>query len=136
LSVATVDIDDREGQTCSNSRLSPRKVKIGLTEFELAETALTRINLLDVYLADVPLTNKFLTEFVMTRDCLPKQSQLVGGSYNDSERADRGSCFMDGEEKPLWRSLHIVKDVVKLSIHPSRHPSMDGIIQGRKPWQK
>jgi hypothetical protein len=22
------------------------------------------------------------------------------------------------------------------SIHPSRHPSMDGIIQGRKPWQK
>jgi hypothetical protein len=42
--------------------------------------------------------------------------------------------------------LHIVKDVVvvfheafscDLSIHPSiRHPSMDGIIQGRKPWQK
>jgi hypothetical protein len=22
------------------------------------------------------------------------------------------------------------------SIHPSRHPSIDGIIQGRKPWQK
>jgi hypothetical protein len=22
------------------------------------------------------------------------------------------------------------------SIHPSRHPSMNGIIQGRKPWQK
>jgi hypothetical protein len=38
--------------------------------------------------------------------------------------------------------LHIVKDVVvvfreafsrDLSIHPSHHPSMDGIIQGRKP---
>jgi hypothetical protein len=33
--------------------------------------------------------------------------------------------------------LHIVKDVVfvfgeAFSIHPSRHPSMDGIIQGRK----
>jgi hypothetical protein len=39
--------------------------------------------------------------------------------------------------------LHIVKDVMdemKLSIHPSNHsshhPSMDGIIQARKPWQK
>jgi hypothetical protein len=50
-------------------------MKIWLTEFELAETALTRMNLLDVYLADVPLTKKFLTEFVMTRDCLPKQTQ-------------------------------------------------------------
>jgi hypothetical protein len=39
--------------------------------------------------------------------------------------------------------LHIVKDVVVIfretfhpSIHLSRHLSMDGIIQGRKPWQK
>jgi hypothetical protein len=43
--------------------------------------------------------------------------------------------------------LHIVKDVVVIfseafhhvtrsSIHLSRHPSMDGIIEGRKPWQK
>ncbi len=35
-------------------------------------------------------------------------------------------------------TLHIVKDVVVVfreafSIHPSRHPSMDGIIQGKKP---
>jgi hypothetical protein len=39
---------------------------------------------------------------------------------------------------PNFLSLHIVKDVGKFfsSIHPSRHPSMDGIIQGRKPWQK
>ncbi len=36
--------------------------------------------------------------------------------------------------------LHIVKDVVVVklfpSIHLSHHPSMDGIIQGRKRWQK
>jgi hypothetical protein len=36
------------------------------------------------------------------------------------------------------KSIHILREVVKLfpSIHPSRHLSMDGIIQGRKPWQK
>jgi hypothetical protein len=28
------------------------------------------------------------------------------------------------------------RDEMKLSIHPSPHPSIDGIIQGRKPWQK
>jgi hypothetical protein len=28
------------------------------------------------------------------------------------------------------------RDREVFSIHPSRHPSMDGIIQGRKPWQK
>ncbi len=37
-------------------------------------------------------------------------------------------------------SENYVKDVVVVklfpSVHPSRHPSMDGIIQGRKPWQK
>jgi hypothetical protein len=36
--------------------------------------------------------------------------------------------------------LHIVKDVVVVklfpSIHPYHHPSMHGITQGRKPWQK
>jgi folate-dependent phosphoribosylglycinamide formyltransferase PurN len=31
--------------------------------------------------------------------------------------------------------LHIVKDVVdKMKLYI--HPSMDGIIQGKKPWQK
>jgi hypothetical protein len=50
-----------------------------------------------------------------------------------------------GENKKLQSllGLHIVKDVVVVlreafhpCIHPSCHPSMDGIIQGRKPWQK
>jgi hypothetical protein len=53
------------------------------------------------------------------------------------------------KSQTLSESLHIGKDVVVVfseafsrdpSIHPfvrsSQHPSMDGIIQGRKPWQK
>jgi hypothetical protein len=32
-----------------------------------------------------------------------------------------------------WSFFH---HVTRPSIHLSRHPSMDGIIQGRKPWQK
>jgi hypothetical protein len=41
---------------------------------------------------------------------------------------------MEGKYNIKNKLLHIVKDVVvKLfSIHPSRHPSMDGIIQGAK----
>jgi hypothetical protein len=50
-------------------------------------------------------------------------------------------CFEIFEKcRPHYITLHIVKDVVVMKlfspIYLSRHPSMDGIIQGRKPWQK
>jgi hypothetical protein len=43
---------------------------------------------------------------------------------------------MDGITWPVHPSIHGWHHVTRPSIHPSRHPSMDGIIQGRKPWQK
>jgi hypothetical protein len=38
---------------------------------------------------------------------------------------------------PQWRITYSKgrRGREAFSIHPSRHPSMDGIIQGRKPWQ-
>jgi hypothetical protein len=64
---------------------------------------------------------------------------MIGKHLIDFKLLINTHVFQKEEEEDSYL-LHIVKDVVVVklftSIHPSRHPSMDGIIQVIKPWQK